>query len=274
MKRPAPDFVESESLADSNSVCEHPDGPRTFLDLYSWPKNFLHRLETGFPDSSKQAFSNLRGKTRVSLTTSFSGMGTAEIAFQMISTVLVGLGLWTQGKCSVYAACDFDSKSQKVLVHHSGDSGAQHVFSDVCSTVPTDVVSQLRDFQEPLRNEYLGFSGPDAPAVRERLERQFHRFAQNLFKGVSFNQQAFCVKCGHFCNRWLSRNDRTGCDDCNDISIEVGGSPCIPFVKGGVLGKNGLLMFPVHFFLNSDYTLWIDRFSNFCFVFFLSFLYA
>ena len=236
MKRSPPSSEPQSPASASHPDEQLPDGPKVFSDLYSWPQNFLLRLDSQFPEESKLALNNLRDRTNVVLTTSFSGMGTPEIAVKMISSVLQKNQIWCKDKTFVYASCDLDSNSQKVLMHHAGRSGSKHIFADVCGTVFPETVNHLKDFLKPLREEYISTMSKDQPALRPNLERKFHVFAQELFQHVSFNQKVFCIKCGKFCQRWWSDDDGGVPKDRRDhIVIEVGGSPCIPFVKGGLM---------------------------------------
>jgi len=236
MKRLSSEAFENSTSEEELKPRNIPDGPKTFTDLFAWPENFLHRLGSTFPHLRDTVFQNLEKKTKVILSTSFSGMGTPEIALKMISSVLQKHNMWNKDNTLVYGACDFDCNSQKLLCHH-GQCGAQHVFQDVCGVVPEEVVSQLQQFLKPLQESFASAPSSNQSSARESLEKKFHSFAQNLLSKTVCGHQSWCTKCEKQCQRFWANPSISQSERYDHLTMEIGGSPCIPFVKGGLISS-------------------------------------
>ena len=180
MKRSPPSSEPQSPASASHPDEQLPDGPKVFSDLYSWPQNFLLRLDSQFPEESKLALNNLRDRTNVVLTTSFSGMGTPEIAVKMISSVLQKNQIWCKDKTFVYASCDLDSNSQKVLMHHAGRSGSKHIFADVCGTVSPETVNHLKDFPEAIAGRVYFYDEQRSASSSSKLGEEVSCFCSRI----------------------------------------------------------------------------------------------
>lgn len=232
MKRSATCAFAERSSDSFLASQEFPDGPKSFSDLHSWPNAFLERFESRFPEESQQSLQRLRGLQRVILSTSFSGMGTPEVALKMISAALQQKNIWDADRSVVYAACDSDALSRNVLCNH-GCRGAEHVFSDVCSTAPPAEIEKIKNFLEDSRNKLTQTPVSEQPRVRKQLEKKVLSYCHEVFARVSFNKESFCEKCQKQCSRFRAGDDQS---NSPSLTAEVGGSPCIPFVKGGAYG--------------------------------------
>ena len=204
------------------------DGPRVYSDLFDWPKHFFDRIVGLDGDFSSHDVRKTLRRRKVVLTTSFSGMGTAEIALNLISGFLVQQGICKRDQFQLYCAVDSDTKCQRILCHGDNNSGAKHVFADVCSVVSADVVSQLKARLKELRQE-----AERHPDRREEYETKFHQFAKKLLSGATFDKQAYCLKCKQFCSRFWNAGMIVDGNPSDYLWIECGGSPCVPFVRGG-----------------------------------------
>lgn len=229
MKRHASSAFGTED--DGDNADAFPDGPKVFSDLFSWPERFFHRLQSRFPDEWAECCRHLKNRSQIILGTSFSGMGTAEIGLKMISAFLQKQGVWSADRTLVYGSCDSCPKSRQILCHQSHCS-SHHVFKDVCAAVTPTVVQKRHNFLKPLRDSFLNDpKGSD----RAALERKFHTFASKLLSTTSFDRDVLCVKCNKLCKRfWSPPSSSSGLSRKDYLLVEVGGSPCIPFVKGGL----------------------------------------
>lgn len=224
---------ESTAAKDAFANDSYPDGPQIFEDLFRWPEEFFARLLEHLPNRSLE--SDLGQIRKVNVSTSFSGMGTPEIAMKMISEFLQHRKIWKCCPFNFFAACDCDSNGQKILLAEHC-SGASHVFADVCSVVPPYVVDRLTEYLIKLQQTWK--KSEDSDADRVLLENKFHKFARKILSSTQFAAQTFCLKCNGQCDRFPSPSAEHG-----TLNVEVGGSPCIPFVKGGQDWKTNEICF-------------------------------
>ena len=101
-----------------------PDGPLSFEQMFEWPARFLQKLLDMEACDLVQA--NLKSLKSVVLTTSFSGVGSPEVALSMIARRLEEMGIWDSDTVRVYSACEKDVPCQGVLTSHVGTCRPEH----------------------------------------------------------------------------------------------------------------------------------------------------
>ena len=83
----------------------------------------------------------------VSVTTSYSGMGSAEVACHILAAEALKAGAVLSSNMAglhTYAACDIDAMCQTVLKHILGAHRPRHVFGSLLDMVPSRDVARLQ----------------------------------------------------------------------------------------------------------------------------------
>lgn len=238
MKRKASSFLSDGS--DADALRHHLEelietstelGPKDCEELYLWPEQFSRRLRSVLPSAVvDNALATIQG---VRVTTHFSGVGTPELALRMLELSLQKCGVWPSGRqVSFHSACDSDRRCQQVLQAHDIHSRPLHLFTDVLQAVPEEVVHAL---QTKLRSLQEAFQSCRAARPEERnnkrveLEKEMRTYAMDLLGQASFKTDMQCLIHGASCAHFPAKGG---------IHVEVAGSPCVPFVKGGAYGTS------------------------------------
>ena len=224
-----------------------PPGPSEYAGLFRWPEEFWRRLHGLLPAEILE--SNVRNHGQIYMTSHFSGVGTAEMALAMIQSFFRRSGIWpgesSQSSDSdapaptpvvFHSSCDSDKICQDVLKAHHSVSRCQHLFGDVCSAAPGHVVKLLEDKLRSLQSKFLAqsfSSNEDKIQERVALEKRMHAFAVKLLDSEPMNNACHCLVHGRQCNLFPTAEST---DHRMLFHIEVAGSPCIAFVRGGAYG--------------------------------------
>ena len=124
-----------EELSPSSLRC----GPSSYEEMRNWPQEGLDKIEEewgGRAAISEQLTKFLR-VGRISLTTHFSGMGTAELALEVMQRLFrsfLGEGAGVDN-IETWSSCDQNVNYQKVLTSHAGICAPKHIFGDIVSQV-------------------------------------------------------------------------------------------------------------------------------------------
>ena len=176
------------------------------------------------------------------MTTSFSGVGSAEIAGSMLGQHFASLGMWPTGAVRVYSACEIDRRCQRVLLSHHSACKAEHVFSDVLEVLPRKAELELRHHAQRLRRQLADTMSGSSVRRPERQEtlgvlaESFHRLAEKVLQEVEVQTHASCVEHGRACPCAPSPAERA-----NRVWLAAAGSPCVAFCKGAFGNQEGFL---------------------------------
>ena len=224
---------------ESQPECENglPDGPESFEQLFSWPERFCKKVVDC--NEGWKMLRNLRTCTGILLTTSFSGVGSAEVAAAMVAQQLRSMGIWHGEALQVYSSCEIDVPCQGVLLSHTAPCRPKHVFTDIQHILPHDMEQELKQLSRSLRKQLsdmqFGSSQQRQDAVKT-LAEHFHRRAELALQDVIVQTQAYCAV------------HRRPCP-CKPkapvpgtlLRVEVAGSPCVAFCKGAYGSQEGFL---------------------------------
>ena len=124
-----------EELSPSSLRC----GPSSYEEMRNWPQEGLDKIEEewgGRAAISEQLTKFLR-VGRISLTTHFSGMGTAELALEVMQRLFRSFLGEGEGVDNIetWSSCDQNVNYQKVLTSHAGICAPKHIFGDIVSQV-------------------------------------------------------------------------------------------------------------------------------------------
>ena len=191
-------------------------GPKSWEECMEWPRQSLQILKSLLGQKAQD------NDTRsIVMTSSFSGVGTAELAGAMVQKAFSvdvrgsDSGGKTKSTFVAYSSCDSDKHCQQFLLqqeHH------RHVFGNTCDVFDEDVISalksRLRQNKKKVDNGKMSFAaaGEDlCNFVRNNLAKQIPK------------ETSHCLKCDHQCKRY------PGPEFDDFIWLDVAGSPCIPW---------------------------------------------
>ena len=203
---------------------ECPEGPADIASLNdNWVMDLSRRLEECFPGAPD----NLRAALAIiDLTTSYSGVGTAELALHKIVVDMRVAGF------QAWAATDISPVCKRVLCVDSPLSPGC-VFSNIAQRVPRLILARLESllghyvaaYQRRLR---LLSAGRRTPTRVKRLKgfygNAFLRSAINVLQNVDFpsDTRVYCFKHGRRC--FCYPQNRHG-----RLWVEVAGTTCVAF---------------------------------------------
>ena len=207
----------------------YPDGPNNLDECFAWTDDA--RAAMALYDISKGSdlcanFQNNIAR-KIVLTSSYSGVGTAEYALSRILASSEGSG----SNFVVHSACDNCPLALRTLMAHVGPSSPDHVFVDVLDRLPPDVKEECLGLQKTMLADVKELKAA-IPLTGMQLfnkkkcklgDTYVARLKQILVK-CDFLENAWCRKCQKYCP--LSpRSD--GHEE--DLWIEVAGTTCCPF---------------------------------------------
>lgn len=115
-----------------------PDGPGSYEDIFDFAEFMLKAVRCGFLNEGltgltmDQVLRGLHGR-RLVLTSSYSGIGSAEWSVKFLVKALAARGCQLQ--CHVYAVTDISADCRAVLAAHT--SPPEHIFGDLRERVPS-----------------------------------------------------------------------------------------------------------------------------------------
>jgi len=128
------------------------EGPSTLEDVLCWPHFVVCRvLDHATAHGQGAAFKAAlqRATSNITITTSYSGMGCAEMVLPMLTDALGSFGVKAQ--LTPYSATDVDPLPRRMLLAHKPSSKPKHVFKDVLERIPDTVRIKLQNQGEQAR---------------------------------------------------------------------------------------------------------------------------
>lgn len=175
-------------------------GPRNLAEIMAWPQNLARDLGR----SQQALFSRIQAKLSrgVVLTSSYSGMGTVELAAAMLKDAFAP----DSGSIVVYSVCEASPKARSVLLSHSGPTRARHVFSDVMHFVHKQDRRTLETITYTRCCEWMALKSQRPPLSTSELRHEQARIGQTLrcelldvLESVEFSEKAYCEVHGDYC---------------------------------------------------------------------------
>ena len=216
---------------------EIPHGPCTRADLHDWPEHQWRRLCNAFGEAAVKMSVQRILALGLFVTTHYSGMGTFEIMCGIIVAWLTRLGVHSSSVLertfTMYAAADIDDLCVQVLGCHTGFCAPEHVFGDICHTLPVELVSKWLRKLEKYRRQVQ--SSTVSPSQRrqliDRLGRAFVHKALAEMRAVNIpkNVRHFCHKHNRYCRHFPSKQPN------GKLHVEAAGTTCVGFSP---LGSN------------------------------------
>ena len=201
-----------------------PEGPQLFEELFEWHEDVV-----------KWALQVWRGKfctttkrtVRVILTTSYSGVGFAEVAAQFLAKAFQKHTLFDV-QIELRSQTEINQNCRKVL-------NAPHIFCDLLDRAnKNQVVKVLEGMQEKARQRYQ-----DSPEQKERISREFLNAVAKFLRSSSGSRNwcanAYCCKCDGPCDWAPSIEGRGARGEGEDqvLWVEVAGNTCTPWSARG-----------------------------------------
>lgn len=204
--------------------------PSTLEQIMAWP----HRLAEDLRASHQALFSRAQDKLSrgVVLTSSYSGMGTVELAGAMLKAAFSP----DRGSVIVYSVCDASPQARKVLLSHRGPTRARHVFSDIMHYVPKHDRRTLERITNKHCSEWLALKTKRPPLSPHELRHHSSCIGESLrcellevLESTQFPEKAYCdVHC-----------DYCSLDPMQDPALrghyhfDIGGNTCTPWSSMG-----------------------------------------
>ena len=137
-------------------------------------------------------------RKHVLITSCFSGMGTAEVASQLLEAAME-----CEPKTFIkYSACDSAKASRRVLSEHSEGTATEHLFGDIMHRLPEHVRQELQAVHKNKLSAYNkkasrhGKHSPAAKRAKHRLGQELKKEACDMLDGVEFLHMVWCYKHG------------------------------------------------------------------------------
>ena len=207
----------------ASSSLELPLGPCTYLETFGWPEVMLSRaLEQLQPDEAKSPFRS--PEYGVQFTSSYTGMGMAEVAALVVKDVLAKSA---NIKVNVEWHAQADTSAECRSLHSS-----KHVFSDLADRVADDLWEALCDLQSFHRDGLIVKVEAGEQLSRPQIKLAGDRFLKEACSLLNssrdgFKDRAPCVNCNRMC-RWSPPPPKKG-----EIWVEVAGNTCTPWSVRG-----------------------------------------
>ena len=244
----SPPFADSQDTLHYEGLLAHlrgdasnedtqgdPSADDAYVGLHSWPFLCLQSLRNHLGDAELR--NNCQGflQRGCIVTSSFSGVGTGELAIRAVFEVLdsrVGSSISTSKPPYMWAACDSNADCRDVLHNHDPKTKSANVFGDLCEALPASWMSAFK--QELAQRRARVNAAEDAAERRQVLSSESKAFlerAMQLLKDNPFPaaRRCWCHKCQRQCRRfpWMSG------DALNMLLLEVAGSICVGFSPMG-----------------------------------------
>ena len=195
-----------------------PLGPSSYAEVFMWHFDVVRRNHLRYADSPPHL---LQEPPCVQITSSYSGIGAAEVAAFMVKHAMEQEGM----------LIDVASHSQtEVHPECQGLLTAKHIMSDICDRVSQKLLKKLQRLQD----KYFSQCEDATPQVRHQCGERFLQEAARLLdkSAVEFQACVTCKTCGCTCAWAPPRED-------NQLWVEVAGNTCTPWSSRGKM--NGWL---------------------------------
>eukprot|EP00435_Cladocopium_sp_Y103_P048908 s774_g14.t1 len=210
-----------------------PEGPSAAEELYLWPKRILDQAAK--MHGREVLIQNMAAKKGLVMTTTFSGVGSAELAAELLLDALREDGLVQPGfDFHVHSACDKDAMCREVLMHHDPGFAPDHVFAQVDDCLPDHIRARLESLLFAAQSEVVDKTFPTARDRSQAIEVRGQKLIKDcldILANTNVLSQGACHACKKMCSRFPDAAKRMVY-----LWLEVAGSPCIPFIKGGAYG--------------------------------------
>jgi len=233
-----------DSPADGSAFSELPPGPASLNDIiFGWPMyGVTALLDHGAAWGAALKPLMQASCARVMLTTSYSGMGCAEMAASMISEALAGQGIET--RFVPWSATDVDRTCREMLMEHEPGSRPEHVFGNILERIPADLLKSLEQKRmrmlavlEGRMTEATAKGTSKDVLVRYRRE-QVQRLGAKFVAGVTTALQDLDASCYQSC--WCYRHSQMCCPVADatqqgprGLRLEVAGTTCVAWSSMG-----------------------------------------
>ena len=140
--------MEDPEKAHVKSAIFLPDGPKTFMETFAFAEENIKRIRAVAESGLGLACLD---RKRLVLTSSYSGVGTAEWAMRFVVAALNSSGLG-QLQVRFYSVADSSPQCRKVLMQFQPPP--EHVFGDLKRRMPEGFVEWMHEQQEAMRDQY------------------------------------------------------------------------------------------------------------------------
>jgi hypothetical protein len=207
-----------------------PEGPKTWEDVANWPQAVLPRLtQHVLKKCNLDPLTGLDQMTVV-MTTSYSGIGSAEWAMAFIKKAFESYNCYVE--VEFYSACDFAPSCRRMLQQHR--EPPKHIFGDLQDRVPAALLEYIHKLQAAYNEELTEVAGLCRKGRKEKvaaLGSEFFKECLNEFDKYPWTPAdepvtAWCYRCNQMCPVTPEISE-------GSLWIEVGGNTCTPWSASG-----------------------------------------
>lgn len=193
----------SELSQGSSSEHPLPHGPVDYPDIFAWPARVLERAKDVYGKALTRR--NLATAKKVLLTSTFSGLGTAEVAMAMLAQEYQSGG---ESCFAIHSHCERDPECLALLEAMPHPLSSAHLFSDVRDllqrsekeTLQNIVVYHREQFQKRWAQSNVT-CGREKQRLQERQEELCLQEVMDFFDSVQLKARVACRKCSSSCPR-------------------------------------------------------------------------
>ena len=214
--------------------------PRDARDVFEWPKFLKDGLENNLYNIDFTEKFKVNTSHKMRLTTDYSGLGAAEIAFVKLPQTMN-----PKAVISVLRAGDKKASMRKALMGHKGRSKARCVFGDMMARMPSRLFNALQDLKaRTLRvQQRLCEEGGSLAEISEGLGQSFIRAAIDLVMNYAADHKdflndrtmAWCYVHKKQCKIFHGAGMQDEIDEV--LEIHLAGMSCYDWSKMGMQAK-------------------------------------
>ena len=191
-----------------------PAGPASYPEVFGWSDHIIQRILG--PACHEDRDHRPPKHLRVRLTSSYSGMGMAEIALDCVCSSLaqhnVHVDVVQHSQTEISQAC------RECLT-------GQHRFGDLLERLDPSVTEKLERTREKFVSKHAG-----QPEKLDAMETKFLEAAAKILDEAicrgKFRKEAFCFRCNRDC-RWFPQVAG------QELWVEIAGNTCTPWSQRG-----------------------------------------
>ena len=211
------------------------DGPDTLEDVMLWAGRVSGAACSVLGSGTSGSNDVLRcmGQTTYMFTTSYSGMGVAEMSLPFLQDAIEMRG--GQLNYVLHGATEKDELCQRMLRNHGPRTRSSHLFGDILERISSEVLAALADMQKKYLNLYNAAMKKHGKATAKKRKECVDQFGRSFVaeaveylsqSPISKDATSYCFAHDCMCPLWPAETS-------NRIHVEVAGNTCTPWSTSG-----------------------------------------
>ena len=214
------------------------DGPQSLAEILDMGQQVMKSIRMADKKMRLKMEENLKRNLEdgIVLTSSYSGLGSAEIAASMLQEAAHNGG----NGFHFWSAVDVSRGARVALQQLGGGNskGPDHIFQDIMDRIPTQVRQNLQGILKQKTMRYKAVCNKHGPkssmagAAKKSLGMELLKEASALLHKTTFASFAYCLKHKQMC----CLNPRLDPELQDRLWVEVAGTVCKPWSTMGTMG--------------------------------------